>query len=84
MRGEYTSGDASIVRDPGITTGQTGASDEQIDAGVSVVYVCGIPFCDESTQPALITNSDRMISALIYIIFLDNGFTNLFRIDSPP
>jgi hypothetical protein len=84
MRGEYTSGDTSIVRDLGISTGQTGASDEQDDAGVSVVFVCGIPFGDESTQPALIISSDRVISTPAYIIFLDNGFTNLFCIGDSP
>jgi hypothetical protein len=84
MRGEYTWGDASIVRDAGRSTGQTFASAEHVEAGVCVVPAGGVFVCDEPTQPVVMRSRERTIRIPAYIIFLDNGFVNLFRIVTPP
>jgi hypothetical protein len=72
------------VRVPGRSTGQTFASAEHVDAGVPVVFTGSEFFCDESTQPAVKISRERAIRILAYILFLDNGFMNLFRIVCPP
>jgi hypothetical protein len=70
--------------DPERSTVQTFASAEHVDAGVSVVFVCGMLFCDESTQPALKRIRERMIMIPAYITVLNDCFMILSRIVNPP
>jgi hypothetical protein len=69
MVGEYICGNASILTEPGIGTGQTPVSTEHVDEGTS-----GDFFGAESTQPAVMRSMERVIRMQMYATVRDDAF----------
>jgi hypothetical protein len=82
MSGEYIGGEASILTEPGIGTGQTPVSTEHVDDEVSVEFFGA--FGAESTQPAVIRSRERVIRMQTYVHFRNDGFVFVSRIFIPP